>query len=200
MSIERIILGGKEVESFCPGSKKRWREWLQKNHQSAQSIWLVFYKVSSGKATLSWSEAVDEALCFGWIDSLKKTLDEERYVQFFSKRNPKSTWSKINKGKVQQLISEGLMTSAGQRCIDIAKQNGSWVFLDQVEALIMPADLEEAFATKPGSKAYYLTLSKSSKKIILYWIVSAKRSETRQKRVAETVEAASQRMKPKQFR
>ncbi len=194
------MLGGKEVETFCPDSKKHWREWLQKNHRSAQSIWLVFYKVSSGKATLGWGEAVDEALCFGWIDSLKKTLDEERYIQFFSKRKPKSTWSKINKDKVEQLISEGLMTSAGLQCIDIAKQNGSWVFLDQVEALTIPADLEEAFAPNPGSKDYYLSLSKSSKKIILYWIVSAKRSETRQKRIAETVEAASRRMKPKPFR
>lgn len=189
----------KEVETYCPRSRTDWRQWLEKNHQSKQSVWLVYYTKKSNLPSISWSEAVDEALCFGWIDSTKKTIDDSSFMQFFSKRKPKSNWSKINKEKIQQLIDSKKMTKAGCESVEIAKQNGSWTILDEVEKLIIPNDLEIAFKKHKGSKDYFLSLSKSTRKIILGWIVHAKRQETRQKRIDEVVESAGQNKKPKQF-
>lgn len=186
-----------EKEVFYPVNIEEWRKWLEKNHISKQSIWLVFHTKSSGKPTITWSEAVDVALCFGWIDSRKMKIDKETSHQFFSKRKAQSTWSKINKEKVKHLIDKGLMTKLGYESIEIAKQNGSWTILDEVEELIIPEDLENAFGKQNGSKDYFLTLSKSAKKAILQWIVLAKRPETRQKRIDEVAELASKKMKPK---
>lgn len=188
-----------EIEIFYPKSKKDWRNWLKKNHQSSKSVWLLYYKKKSKMPSISWSEAVDEALCFGWIDSKAKPFDEEKYLQFFGKRKPKSVWSKINKEKVKRLIEDGLMTKAGFESIEIAKQNGSWIILDEVEELIIPEDLELAFKEFKGSKDFFLGLSKSIKKSILQWLVMAKREDTRQKRVKEIAEQASQNLKPKPF-
>lgn len=190
----------KEVDTYCPRSRIEWRKWLEKNHLSEQSIWLVYYKSSTKMASLSWSDAVDEALCFGWIDSTKKTIDEARYMQYFSKRKPNSMWSKINKAKVANLIENNLMTKAGFDSIATAKQNGSWTLLDEVEALVVPEDLKEELAKFKGSMAYFDSLSKSIKKILLHWVISAKRTETRQKRILEIAENASKNLKPKQFR
>lgn len=149
--------------------------------------------------TLTWSEAVEEALCFGWIDSLRKSVDDKTFMQFFCKRKPTSVWSKINKGKVQRLIDEGLVAKAGHESIATAKQNGSWVILDHVEELLIPKDLEKGFKSHRGSKAFFMGLSKSAQKAILQWLVLAKRPETRQKRIAEIAELAAQKLKPKQF-
>ncbi|GAA0873814.1 YdeI/OmpD-associated family protein [Wandonia haliotis] len=190
----------KEIEIYYPTSCTDWRKWLEKNHQSEPCVWVVFYSKRSGKKTISWSEAVDVALCFGWIDSKKVKIDETCSHQYFSKRKPKSTWSKINKEKVQVLIKNGEMTPAGFKSIETAKQNGSWTLLDEVEELIIPDDLEDAFAGRKGAKDYFLSLSKSSKKSLLHWIVLAKRPETRQKRIDEISELAEKGMKPKQFR
>ena len=104
----------KEVETYCPSSQADWRAWLKKHHQTKQSIWLIYYKVSSKKPSLTWSEAVDEALCFGWIDSTKKTIDKESYMQYFSRRKSSSTWSKVNKDKVAQLLEEDKIVKAAK--------------------------------------------------------------------------------------
>jgi uncharacterized protein YdeI (YjbR/CyaY-like superfamily) len=189
----------KEKETFCPRSQQDWRQWLQENHRTKQSVWVIFYKKKANVPTLSWSEAVDEALCFGWIDSVKKTLDEGSFIQFFSRRKPNGTWSKINKVKITQLIAEGKMAEAGLESIERAKQNGSWIILDEVEELIIPDDLERALSTQPDAKAFFLSLSKSVRKLMLYRLVVAKQAETRQKRINEIVETASQNKKPKQF-
>ncbi len=141
-----------------------WRKWLQKNHLSEQSVWLVFYKKASGKKSLTWREAVDVALCYGWIDSKKVKIDEETSHQFFSKRKAKSTWSKINKDSVRDLIKKGLMTEAGYNSVKIAKQNGSWTILDEVEKLIIPTDLGTKLKTRRGAEEYFLSLSKSKQK------------------------------------
>lgn len=188
-----------ELEIFYPENPQQWRQWLQENHDSKQAVWVVFYKKSSEKPTLSWSDAVDEALCFGWIDSKKVSIDSEKSHQFFSKRKAKSNWSKINKEKIQRLIESGLMTKAGYESIEIARQNGSWTILDSVEELIMPEDLETELDRYPGAKEFFLGLSKSIKKMMLYWVVSAKRPETRLNRVTEIAESAAQKRKPKQF-
>lgn len=190
----------KEIETFYPKSRQEWREWLQENHTQKQSVWLIYYKKKSAIPTVMYSDAVDEALCFGWIDSKAKPLDNEKFMQFFSKRKANSVWSKVNKAKVERLIGEGLMTKAGFESIEIAQQNGSWTILDEAEALIIPKDLDEEFQKRPKAKSYFLGLSRSDKRNILQWLVLAKREETRQKRIAEIVELADQNQKPKQFR
>lgn len=189
-----------EIEIYYPKTKQQWRKWLIKNHLQKDAVWLVIYKQKANKPTISWSDSVDEALCFGWIDSIKKTLDEERSIQFFSKRKPKSTWSKINKEKVQILMETGQMAPAGLDCVEIAKQNGSWQILDSVEALLIPEDLETELKSKANALDFFLSLSKSTKKAMLQWLILAKRAETRQKRITEIVELAAIKQKPKQFR
>ncbi len=186
----------KETETFCPTNRQQWRQWLQENHNKRQSVWLVYYKKKTGKSSLIWSEAVDEALCFGWIDSKAVTIDELSFKQFFCPRKPKSVWSKINKEKVKRLTEEGLMTPAGERCIDIAKQNGYWSILDVVEELIIPDDLMKELEVRPGAKEFFISLSPSVKKMALYKIAIVKRSETRQKRVVEIAEQAARKEKP----
>ena len=190
----------KQIESFYPKSRQEWREWLEKNHIGKQSIWLIYYKKKSKVSTVSYNEAVDEALCFGWIDSKAKPLDDERYMQFFSKRKNNSVWSKINKDKVERLVKEGLMAKAGFEIIEKAKQNGSWTILDEAEALIIPQDLEDNFKMNQDAKKYFVRLSRSDKRNILQWLVLAKRPETRQKRITEIIRCADLNQKPKQFR
>jgi len=186
-----------EIEIFYPASQKAWRKWLQKNHDSKQSVWLVFYNKTSAKPTISWSEAVDEALCFGWIDSKKISINAACSHQFFSRRKAGSTWSKINKNKIERLVAGGSMAAAGLLAVELAKQNGSWTILDDVEELKIPKDLATAFKNHKGSKDYFLSLSRSVKKMILQWIVLAKRPETRDKRIKEVAALAGQKLKPK---
>ncbi|MBD8489715.1 YdeI/OmpD-associated family protein [Echinicola sp. CAU 1574] len=189
-----------EIESFDPADKKAWREWLEKNHKIKDAVWLIIHKKGSSKPNLSWSETVDEALCFGWIDSTKRPIDSEKYIQYFGKRKPNSIWSKINKDKIEQLITSGLMSESGLESVKIAKQNGSWTLLDSAEKLEIPVDLEEAFGQRPAAKTYFLSLSKSSRKSLLQWIAMAKRPATREKRISELIESASKEERPKQFR
>jgi len=187
----------KEIKSFCPANRQQWREWLQEYHDQEKSVWVIFYKNKSNIPTITWSDAVDEALCFGWIDSIVKPLDDEKFMRFFSRRKTKSGWSAINKEKIMKLLEDGLITQAGFDSIENAKQNGSWTVLDDIEALIIPEDMETEFQKKPGAKIYFSGLSKSDKKHILQWIGQAKRSETRQKRIDEIVNLANQNLKPK---
>ena len=190
----------KDTEEYCPSDKKDWRKWLELNHKKKNSVWLIFYKKKSPNHNLSWSESVDEALCFGWIDSTTRTIDNEKYKQYFSKRKAKSNWSKVNKNKVKTLISQGLMKEEGYKSIEIAKENGYWTILDEVEELIIPEDLKKELSNHIEGNEYFNSLSNSDKKILLYWVVSAKRKETREKRILEIVENASRNLKPKQFR
>ncbi len=190
----------KEIETYCPSSRTEWRNWLKQHHQSKQSVWLIYYRVSTKVASITWSDAVDEALCHGWIDSTKKTIDEERYMQYFSKRKPKSNWSKVNKEKVVQLIEDKLMTKAGLESIEVAKENGSWIFLDDVENLVVPDDLRKALNRSDLAIQFFENLSNSNKKILLYWVLSAKRLDTRKNRIKEIALAASDGLRPKQFR
>lgn len=189
----------KGIDIFYATNRAEWRRWLEENHADKPSVWLVQYKKNSDMPSISWSDAVDEALCFGWIDSIKKKLDEHATIQFFGPRKPKSVWSKINKAKVQRLTDEGQMRPAGQKCIDTAKQNGSWNMMDDVEELVVPPDLERAFKTRKGAKDYFMGLSKSVRKGILAWVAMAKRPETRQKRIDEIATLAARQLKPKQF-
>lgn len=191
---------GEEVEQFHPKNQAEWRKWLEENHENQQAIWLVLHKKKSPNFNLSWSDAVDEALCFGWIDSTKRTLNEHAYIQYFTQRKPKSNWSKVNKEKVAKLIDAGLMQVAGYKSIEIAKENGSWASLDAVEELLVPEDLETALKANTQAQIYFNQLSKSVRKGLLYWVVSAKRPATREKRIAEIVKNAVENQKPKAFR
>lgn len=188
-----------EIETFCPSSPADWRNWLEENHQSKQSIWLVCYKTSTKIPSISWSEAVDEALCFGWIDSTKKTIDSERYMQYYSRRKPSSTWSKVNKDKVAYLTKNNLMDKAGLDRIETAKQNGMWSFLDDIEKQIVPEDLKNALNENKTAIQFYESQSKSIKKQLLYWVKSAKRTETREKRIADIAQSAIKGTLPTHF-
>ncbi len=188
-----------EKKTFYVNTKEEWRQWLEENHHIEQSVWLICNTRKSNLPIVHWTELVDEALCFGWIDSTRKTIDEGSFMQLFSRRKPKSTWSKINKDKVQKLIENNLMTKAGFETISIAKENGSWSILDSVEELEIPEDLNEAFKIHEGSEIYFLSLSKSIKKMLLQWIVLAKRPETRKNRIDEIARQAALNKKPKNF-
>jgi len=169
-----------------------WREWLTENHRTSPGVWLVYYKVKCGKPSVRYSDAVKEALCFGWIDSKVKSLDEESYKQIFTPRKTKSVWSKVNKGYIEELTAQKLITEAGIAKIEAAKEDGSWHRLDAVEALTIPADLAQALAGDKIADAYFASLSPSAKKASLYRIESAKRLETKLKRIAEIVSLAAQ--------
>jgi len=188
-----------EAETFYPANQSEWRQWLEANHNSKEAVWVVMYKKGSNKPSISWSDAVDVALCYGWIDSVKRSVDAESSIQFFTKRKPKSGWSKINKAKIDRLTENGLMKPAGQACIETAKQNGSWTILDEVEELTMPNDLKVALDEQPEAAAYFSGLSKSIKKAMLQWVMFAKRPETRQNRINEIAKLAALKQKPKQF-
>ncbi len=187
------------AETFAPVSRAAWRKWLKQNHQSKKSVWLLLYKKEAGKPTISWGEAVEEALCFGWIDSKRKPIDHEKFIQFFSKRKTSGTWSKVNKEKILHLVEAGRMAQAGHDIIEAAKQNGSWNILDEVEELHIPKDLLSAFKHQPGSRAFFQSLSRSVRKAMLQWLVLAKRPETRNNRIETIATLAGMKQKPKQF-
>jgi len=185
-----------QLQVIYATNRQQWREWLCNNHSTCFGVWLIYYKVKSGKPSVQYSEAVKEALCFGWIDSKVKSLDEQRYQQIFTPRKPKSVWSKLNKQYIEELIEQGLMTQAGLDKINAAKQDGSWSRLDQIEALIIPMDLKQSLELNQIAYQNFELFSNSSKKNILFWIDSAKRPETRLKRIEQTVKSAAQNKNP----
>lgn len=172
--------------------RKKWRAWLGKNHARSPGVWLVFYKKASGTSTVRYDEAVEEALCFGWIDSQVKPVDERRYRQLFTPRKPKSVWSKLNKDRVQRMIAEDLMTDSGLAAIKTARRNGSWTSLDSVEALEVPPDFQKALNANRLALKNFDRMSPSRKKQLLYRINSAKRSETRLRRITDAVALAAE--------
>ena len=151
----------------------------------------MYYKPGSGKTRVPYAAAVEEALCFGWIDSTANKLDEFRSIQYFAPPKAKSNWSRINKQRVDQLVGDGRMQPPGMAVIETAKANGSWDALNEVEDLMIPADLQKLFAKNRKAHQYFMAFPNSSKKIILYWIMSAKTEATRSKRLAETVRLAA---------
>jgi uncharacterized protein YdeI (YjbR/CyaY-like superfamily) len=183
------------VKIFYAKTQKEWRKWLEKNHRSEKAVWLILYKKGSGIQSTNYAEALEEALCFGWIDSKANKRDDESYYQYFAKRKPRSKWSKVNKEKVAMLIEKGLMTPSGFESIEIAKKNGTWSALDEVEELIIPPDLKLLFDKNIAASENWKNFSRSVKRGILEWILNAKRPETRQKRIAQTVELAEKNIK-----
>ena len=183
-----------------PKTRQEWRQWLEENHQTETSVWLGYHKIKSGVPSIRYDEAVDEALCFGWIDSTSRPIDEISYKQYFCRRKPKSVWSRVNKDKVTRLSEEGLMREAGLASIEIAKQNGSWIILDDAENLILPEALQKALEQQPKAQAYFEALSRTNKRNLLQGLALAKRPETLQKRIQAIVENALEGKLPEPYR
>ncbi|NVK27958.1 MAG: YdeI/OmpD-associated family protein [Flavobacteriia bacterium] len=177
-----------KVKAIHPVNREAWRNWLEENHKSEDSIWLVYTKKHSASFNLTWEDAVEEALCFGWIDSIRRTLNNDQFVQYFSQRRAGSTWSAINKKKVIELEKKKLMHASGKASIKMAKEDGSWTYLDDVEALILPDDLKIVLHSDSALKKAYEQLAPSKKKFMLYSLKSAVRPETRAKRLDGIIE------------
>ena len=184
--------------SFHPKSCAEWRKWLEDNHTRADGIWLVSYKKATGKPRFDFDEAVEEALCFGWIDSKGGKVDEERSKVWFTQRKQGTGWSKINKERIEKLIESGRMSAPGLAKVEAAKKDGSWNALDAVEALEIPSDLKKAFSKNSTAFQYFEAFPRSAKRAILVWISSAKKPETRAQRIEETVTKAAQNIRANQ--
>lgn len=175
------------------------RAWLAEHHAQPTGIWLVTYKKASGKPHLPYAEIVEEALCFGWIDSRSGAVDAERSKLWLAPRRRGSGWARTNKERVQRLLAAGLIEEPGLRVIEAAQSDGSWTALDEVERGIVPPDLQEALDALPPAAAEWESFSPSVRKGILQWIASAKRPETRAKRIAETATLAARGEKANQW-
>lgn len=168
---------------------QEWRGWLKENHASASEVWLVFYKKSTGKPCPSYNEAVEEALCWGWIDGMKRSIDEERYAFRFSPRKEGSNWSPSNVKRAQKLLKEkGRIQPAGMRLIKEAKKRGAFESPHQVPGFDIHPDFEAALKANKNAGDFFNTLAPSHKKQYIGWISSAKRDETRQKRLKKALE------------
>lgn len=178
-------------EDFHPLSRAAWRAWLEENHARREGVWFVYFKKTSGKPRVAYDEAVEEALCFGWIDSLPRKLDDERSKLLFTPRKKKSVWSRPNKERVARLIESGLMTDAGLKKIEAARRDGSWDALTASDNLEMPADLRAALGVNETAKKNFDGFSEAARRVILSWIFSAKRDATRAARIAKTVSMAA---------
>jgi uncharacterized protein YdeI (YjbR/CyaY-like superfamily) len=178
-------------ERFQPGTLDDWREWLAANHARTSGVWLVTWKASAPGHTVGYEEAVEQALCFGWVDSKAKGVDAERTMLWFAPRRTRSGWARTNKQRIERLTAAGLMAPAGQAVIDAAKADGSWTLLDDVEDLVVPADLAAAFDAHPGARKNWDAFPRSPRRMMLVWLVEARKPETRAKRVTEIAEHAA---------
>ncbi len=190
----------KVIEEHYFKNDAEFRAWLHENHSTSQGIYLIFYTVAHENDSMRWEEAVRVAICYGWIDSTVKSLGQGRRRQYFCPRNPKSVWSKVNKNNIKELQAGGLMHRIGNAAINVAKKNGSWTALDEVENGVVPNDLQEAFNNCPSAFKNYQSFTRGQRKSFLYWLNQAKRVETRQKRIAEIIELCGQNIKSRGIR
>lgn len=175
-----------------PKTIAEWRGWLARHHDDTDGVWLARWKRASGKVPLDYAQIVEEALCFGWIDGVTNTLEDGRQAQLLTPRRRGSGWSPSNKERVERLTADGRMTSAGLRVIEAAKADGSWSMMDAAEALIEPAELASALDANPGARRHWDAFPRSPRRALIWWVMSAKRLETRQRRVATIVTEAGQ--------
>ena len=177
-------------------TREDWRRWLGANHASSPGVWLVSWKKATGKPAVAYEAAVEEALCFGWIDSTVHSLGEDRGEQLFTPRRPGSRWSRSNKERVERLLAAGMMEPAGLAAVDAAKESGAWAALDDAENLVVPDDLAKALSKLPGAEEGWDGYPPSVRRGTLGWITEAKRPETRARRIAETASAAASGRRP----
>jgi uncharacterized protein YdeI (YjbR/CyaY-like superfamily) len=171
--------------------RETWRAWLEANHATAKGAWLVTWRPGSGRRRLEYEAAVEEALCFGWVDSTGGWIDEQRGKQYYAPRKPRSGWAATNKARIERLIAAGRMAPAGLAAIERAKANGSWGILDSVERLEVPDDLATALGAAPPAATNFAAFPPSARKQMLAWIAFAQRPETRAARVAAVAAAAA---------
>lgn len=186
--------------SIHPTSRQSWRRWLMAHHERNEGIWVIGYKKATGKPRMEYNEAVEEALCFGWIDSKPNKLDEERSMLWFPPRKPGTGWSKPNKDRIERATAAGVMTAAGLAKVKQAKKDGSWFALDAVEALQIPPGLAAALASRPLAGENFEAFPRSVKRGILEWISNAKTTGTREKRIVETATLAAENRRANQWR
>lgn len=172
-----------------------WYDWLLNNHNKEKAVYLIFYKLEMNIPTMRWEEAVKVAICFGWIDSTVKSLGNGKRRQYFCPRNPKSTWSALNKKYVEELDQAGLIHESGRKMINLAKKTGTWTEMDDVENCVIPADLQKAFNKNQRAFENYQNFARGYKKSYLSWLHSAKREETRQKRLDKIIEFCAKNIK-----
>ena len=191
-----------DYKTTHPKTRSDWRKWLEKNHSTSPGVWMIYYKKETGKRKFDMAEAVEEALCFGWIDSVAQKLDDERTMQKFTPRKPKSVWSKINKQRIEKLIEQKLMAPVGLVKIELAKKNGSWDTLNSSDLHTdnnsMPDELEKALSKNKKALANFLAFPPSYRKRFLFWIDSAKTPETKAARIKQTIIMAAANKKPGQ--
>ena len=189
-----------DYKTTHPKTRSQWRKWLEKNHSTSPGIWLIYYKKDTGKRKFDYADAVEEALCFGWIDSLPRKIDDERAMLKFTPRKPKSIWSKLNKQRIEKLIEQKLMTSAGFNKIEKAKKNGSWNTLNSsdfhADNNSLPDDLKKALGKSKKALENFLAFPPGYRKRFLFWIDSAKRPETKAARIKQTLLMAAANKKP----
>jgi uncharacterized protein YdeI (YjbR/CyaY-like superfamily) len=173
-------------------SRAQWRAWLEANHDAAPGVWLCSWRAVTGRPTCAYPEVVEEAICFGWIDSTANRLDDDRGLQLLTPRKPKSTWTRLNRQRVADMEAAGLMTDAGRRAVDAARGNGWWTILDPVEDLVEPDDLSVALDADPTARSAWDTFPPSARKAMLWWVISAVKPDTRARRI-ETIVAKAMR-------
>ncbi len=180
-----------DADRFEPVSRAGWRAWLAEHHASWRAVWVVHARRPEPGSRPSYDDLVEEALCFGWVDSRSQGLDEERALLYFTPRRPGGGWSRTNKLRVERLERDGLLAPAGRAVIEAARADGSWTLLDSVEALEVPPDLAVALAATLGAAAHWEGFRPSARKQILLWLATARRPETRAARIAETARLAA---------
>lgn len=174
--------------TYYPVNRKEWRRWLAKNHSSQNEIWIIYYKKHTGKPRIPYDDAVEEALCYGWIDSTVKSIDDEKYCQKFTPRNNKSNWSELNKKRVSTLLKNGKMTKFGLAKINAAKANGCWAKTNlSAKEIEIPKEFKTALDTNPSAYNFYKSLAPSYKKNYINWIDSAKKKETKLRRTNKAI-------------
>jgi uncharacterized protein YdeI (YjbR/CyaY-like superfamily) len=173
-------------------TREQWRAWLAAHHGTATGVWLVSWRRQTGRPFVDYDDAVCEALAFGWVDSTSGSVDSSRTKLYFAPRRRGSGWARSNKARVAALEAAGLMAEAGRRVVEAARADGSWTLLDEVEELVVPADLAEALAALPDARPHWDAFPPGARRALLTWIVTAKRPATRERRVAETARAAAE--------
>ncbi len=173
---------------ITPKSRKSWRTWLKKNHADRAEIWLVFYKRHTGKPTLSYNDAVEEALCFGWIDGVKRSIDDERYMHRFSPRKADSSWSESNRKRAERMLTAGQMTASGRHAVEKAKRNGKWAEPALKNEFSIPPELAARLERNKKAGTYFEAIAPSYQRQYIAWIITAKRQETRKRRLDESIE------------
>jgi uncharacterized protein YdeI (YjbR/CyaY-like superfamily) len=181
-----------DLTIYHPADLAAWRAWLAAHHDTARGVWVASWRKVSGRKPVAYEDLVEEAICFGWIDSTVNILDDDRAVQLMTPRKPKGGWTRLNRQRVAAMEAQGRMTDAGRRAVEVAKANGSWTVFDAVEDLLEPDDLAAALEASPRARAAWNGFPPSARKQMLWWVISAGKPETRASRVARIVSQAEQ--------